>query len=143
MRASQIVIGAVEAVNGITKNSRNYDGWAGESRGRQSPKRAWVRLLLNPAVAFSLDNCPKNGIIGSMAVGSTNIPGWKTSDDFAEIVGKDPSLIRRYCRLGTIKAMKSGPVWMIPISEIRKFQKADRPVGNPEFRKQRAPAKKS
>lgn len=74
---------------------------------------------------------------------TTNLPGWKTAEDFAEIVGKDASLIRRYCRLGTIKARRAGPVWLISESEIERFEKMDRPVGNPNFRRQKPSKKKS
>ena len=64
---------------------------------------------------------------------TTNLPGFVTADDFAEMVGKDSSLIRRYCRLGTIAARRAGLVWLIPEPEVERFKNSERPVGNPNF----------
>lgn len=64
----------------------------------------------------------------------TTIPGLFNAGEAAEYLGVTDSLVRRFCRMGRIKARRFGNSWAIEIKELDRFKKIERPVGNPAFR---------
>jgi excisionase family DNA binding protein len=79
-----------------------------------------------------------------MSLATSNFPGLKTADEAADILGIDASLVRRYCRDGDLKGQQLvGRIWLIPVEEIDRFSKVQRPVGNPEFRKKNKSRRKA
>lgn len=65
---------------------------------------------------------------------ATDIPDLFTSDEAAEYLGLDRSLIARYCRQGRLAGRKAGRDWVITKSALDAFKKIPREPGNPEFR---------
>ena len=57
-----------------------------------------------------------------------------TSQDAADLLGIDRSLICRYCREGRLAAKKVGRDWIMGQRAITEFSRRPRPVGNPSFR---------
>jgi len=49
--------------------------------------------------------------------------------EFARRVGKSADYIKTYCRRGVIEAKNPFGRWLIPISEVEKFKKANRKPG--------------
>lgn len=66
---------------------------------------------------------------------SNNFDDLLTPDEAAAILGRDVSLVRRYCREGRIRAVKPGRDWLISKDALQEFAKEPRYPGNPEFQK--------
>lgn len=66
---------------------------------------------------------------------ATEIPNLFTTDEAAEFLGLDRSLIARYCRSGRLAAKKAGRDWVITKDALAAFKKIPREPGNPEFRR--------
>lgn len=66
---------------------------------------------------------------------STTLPDFLTIDQVARMLGINASGVRRYCRLGRLRAERAGPIWLIPRRDLEEFRQHPRPVGNPNFRR--------
>lgn len=63
------------------------------------------------------------------------IPGFYTISEAAEVIGRSPSQVTRYCQQNLIKALNTGRQWLIEQEEAHKFTPP--PKGNPDFRRQK------
>lgn len=52
-----------------------------------------------------------------------------TAQQAAAMLGIDETLVRRYCRVGRIKADKFGRAWMIAREDVEEFAQVPRKVG--------------
>lgn len=72
--------------------------------------------------------------MGAMTM-PTTIPGLLNSSEAADFLGITDSLVRRFCRLGRIRARRFGSNWAIEKVELEQFKQLVRPAGNPSFRR--------
>lgn len=63
----------------------------------------------------------------------TTIAGLFNASEAAEYLGVSDSLVRRFCRLGRLRAARFGSNWAIEKTELDRFKKLKRPTGNPNF----------
>ena len=66
---------------------------------------------------------------------ATEIPNLFTTDEAADYLGLDRSLIARYCRQGRLEGRKAGRDWVITKSALDAFKKIPREPGNPDFKR--------
>ncbi len=66
---------------------------------------------------------------------STTIADFFTIDEAAAFLGIADSGVRRYCRLGRLKAERKGNDWLIPKKVLVAFKRTPRPRGNPNFKR--------
>ena len=64
---------------------------------------------------------------------ASQIPGFYTVIEAAEVIGRDPMSIYHFIRTGQLKAKRVGSQYIIEQSDAHKF--TPNPPGNPNFRK--------
>lgn len=73
---------------------------------------------------------------------NNRIPGFKTVEEAAENLGISPGLVSTYCKTKKLRARRVGKMWFISDDDLAAFSKEPRPVGNPNFLRRKAIAKK-
>lgn len=66
---------------------------------------------------------------------ATTMTGIFTPAEAAQYAGLCDRVIRRYCEQDRLPATRVGRTWAIRKTDLDKFLKTPRPVGNPNFRK--------
>lgn len=66
---------------------------------------------------------------------ATTMAGVFTPIEASEYAGLSDRVLRTYCKNGKLTAKRVGRTWAIKKTDLDKFLKTPRPVGNPNFRK--------
>lgn len=66
---------------------------------------------------------------------ATSIANMFSCTEAAAFLGLSPSVVRKYCDEGRLKADRVGRNWIISRKSLEHFRDKPRPVGNPNFRR--------